>query len=232
MCSIHVYSYIYIHISLRIHVWFHYLQYLITFGWCFWYVHVYKYTIRGSYIVPNPVSWIGWKFKRVDLGQQQTFWTQVMQRVLLFFHILMIFNWFLVICFEISWHVTISIRFTKCSNIFTTNTNPNHHSSNKSSCCLAGGLSTNGKCHGSRGSALGRRGANPFRPHGRSGWSKSQDQNFSLYHGRPFPCYAIQHVTQPDPLAVVKIGNKHLTATRWYEQKKYENMIITCTILY
>lgn len=139
------------------------------------------------------------------------------------------FWWF---AFEISWHVTISIRFTKCANIFTTNTNPNHHSSNKSSCCLAGGLSTNGKCHGSRGSALGRRGANPFRPHGRSGWSKSQDQNFSLYHGRPFPCYAIQHVTQPDPLAVVKIGNKHLTATRWYEQKKYENMIITCTILY
>lgn len=48
-----------------------------------------------------------------------------------------------------------------------------------------------------------------------------------------FHVYAIQHVTQPDPLAVVKIGNKQLTATRWYEHKKqYEHMIITCTILY
>lgn len=84
-CAVFMFTLTYIYISLRIHVWFNYLQYLITFGWCFWYVHVYKYTIRGSYIVHNPVSWIGRKFKRVDLGQQHTFWTQVMQRVLLFF---------------------------------------------------------------------------------------------------------------------------------------------------
>ena len=195
-----------------------------------------KYTIRGSYIAPNPVSGIGRKFKRVDLGQHQTFGRRLCKGCSFFSYshdLQLVFGDLLL---KYSWHVTISIRFTKCSNIFTTNTNPNHHSSNKSSCCLAGGLSTNGKCHGSRGSALGRRGANPFRPHGRSGWSKSQDQNFSLYHGRPFPCvcyttcYSTRSFSGSEKLEISSLQQPGgMNTKNIWKYDHYSLLVLSCT---